>query len=604
MFFRELERRESGKIPVYAGDQPDWWADGALTNAEETKVSRELHHRLRELEIWSSLAALSSPGFHYPAEKIAQAYLDNYMFDEHTWGYMFPFLPLEEKIWQVKSGSVLQGAAAAQALLPDSLNALAGAVAGPGTWVVFNPLEWSRSGPVRLPMGADAVDAQGRLRVALQDLESGEILAGQVEKNGAVFMVKSIPALGFRTYRLAPAPEPVEPPGELSLENSFFRLTFDRKAGGLRSLFDKRLGRELLDPKADYALGQPVARKQGPLDQYDRRIPARVEKIIISPAGPVYTLVTVTYRWLSFPRTAIQSEFKLYRDLPYLDLCVRLEHYRNGIGASKYVAFPFDIPDPTLSLEIPFSMMRPGQDQLPDFADYYAVSNTVAIQSGQGFGLAWSTLDGPMVEFGQIRKPADFLHPERIGLNQPAAPPPPTLYLLRADNKFNRPTTTTSSAARDLGVTESMPTPRDSLPKPVRLGAGRAAGGVGRPGRGPTSSAQGREPDRGFARLGAAGHLEAGRGRRRMDPPALRVRGPGRGGEDQAALDSDHRRGNNGYLGARSRSACGSGRRHRPGDGSLLGSDASSSGFHRAEVSGTNPRLDSDQTPDGWSAGG
>jgi hypothetical protein len=417
-----------------------------LTNAEETKVSRDLHYRLRELEIWSSLAKIYTDypppqdpelEFQYPV-KINQAYLDNYMFDEHTWGYMFPFLPLEEKIWQVKSGSVMKGAAAAQKLLPDSLNVLAGAIAGPGTWVVFNPLEWNRSEPVRLPLGPDMLDEQGRLRVALQDLEGGEIFAGQLEENSAVFSVKNIPGLGYRTYRLAPASEPAAPFAESSLENSYFRLTFDPKHGGLRSLFDKRLGRELLDPKADYALGQPVARKQGPLDQYDRRIPARVEKIAVSPAGPVWTLITVTYRWLSFPRTQIKTEFKLYRDLPYLDLRVRLEHYRNGIGASKYVSFPFEIPDPTLSLEALFSMMRPGVDQLPDFADYYAVSNTVAIQSGQGFGLAWSTREGPMVEFGQIRKKAGFLHPERIGLKQPAAPPSRPYIFSELMNNFQQ----------------------------------------------------------------------------------------------------------------------------------------------------------------------
>ena len=423
MFFRELERREGGKIPVYAGDQPDWWADGVLTNAEETKVSRELHHRLRELELWSSLAALSGPGFLYPDEKIRQAYLDNYMFDEHTWGYSLPFLPREEVLWKAKRGILLQGATTARELMPESLQALAGAVAGPGTWVVFNPLEWSRSGPVRLALRAEMKDEQGRLRVALNDLESGEILTGQIEENNAVFMVKDVPGLGYRTYRLAAAMETAAPAGDPALENSFFRLRFDPQRGGLRSMFDKRLGLELLDQTAEYALGQPVARRQGMADLYDRRIPARVEKIVVAPAGPVYTLVTVTYRWLSFPRTAITAEFKLYRDLPCLDLGVHLEHYHNGIGASKYVAFPFAVPDPTLALEVPFSMMRPGTDQLPDFADYYAVSNTVAIQSGRGFGLAWSSRDGPLVEFGQIRKRASFARPDRIGREQPAAPP-------------------------------------------------------------------------------------------------------------------------------------------------------------------------------------
>ena len=425
-FFAELERRYGDQIPTYAGDMPDWWADGVLTNAEETKLSRQMHHDLREAELWSSLAGLLSPDFSYPGQTLDQAHLANWIYDEHTWGYMFPFLPREEKIWNYKRGALRQGVSETAPILAQALKTLADTLGEKDTWVVFNPLEWPRTEPVRLDLGPQSRDPDSRLKVALEDVQTGEIFIGQAEpgSSSTAFPVKDVPALGYRTFRMVPAP-PSQPAAESfqvsnrSIENSLFILKFDAQGGGLTSLYDKRLGRELLDGKAEYALGQPLARGQGYFDWYDRRAPAQVEKITVSSPGPVYALATVIYRLRGFASTRIKTEFKIYHDLPYLDLVSSFNHYRNGPGASKYLAFPFAVPDPEFYLEIPYSIMRPGQDQLPDFATYYAVSHSVLIQSGQGFGIAWSTREGPMVELSDIRKQAGFANPYSAQFDQP-----------------------------------------------------------------------------------------------------------------------------------------------------------------------------------------
>lgn len=425
-FFAELYRRYGDQIPTLRGDMPDWWADGVLTNAEDSKRSRQLHHDLREAELWSSLAGLIVPDFNYPGAALNRSHLANWVYDEHTWGYMFPFLPREEKIWNYKRDTLRQGISETALVLTQALDLLAESLGAKETWVVFNPLEWSRTGPVRLDLETSAFDPSGRLQVALQDVQTGEVFIGQAEPGSAaaVFLVKEVPALGYRTFRLVPAPlrRPDTAGWKISdqcLENRFFILQFDAKGGGLTSFYDKRLGRELVDDQSPYALGQPLSRAQGWFDWYDRRAAAQVEKIIIASPGPVYTLATVIYQLPGFSSPRVKLEYQIYHDLPYLDLRAAVEHYRNGPGASKYLAFPFAVPHPEFYLEIPFAVMRPGQDQLPDFASYYAVSNSLWLQSRQGFSVAWSTREGQIVELGEIRKSAAFINRRADQFNQP-----------------------------------------------------------------------------------------------------------------------------------------------------------------------------------------
>lgn len=458
MFFEELERKYGQELPTYAGDMPDWWADGTLSNAKEEGISRDLHHRLSELEFWSAAARMIVPGYQYPVEPINVAHLDNYLFDEHTWGAMVPFMPDEEKIWKKKSGDLFRGRAIAMQPRKETLNELARQVAGDAgrsRLVVFNPLGWSRSETAEVKLGNDGDRPDA---VTLRDLATGEIFPGELSvkrlgsERSALFSLRDVPALGYRSYEIlndvadqedvvAGLARPEVGRGkprpytefatakENTLENQFFVLGFDLKKGGLRSLRDNRLNRELLDGNAPYALGQLIHRRQGPLDQYDLKTAALAVSVRFR-TGPLTATAKVSYFLPTAPYTEIETVFTLCRDNPIIDVTVSLRHYHSGIGANKYVAFPFAVPDPEISLDIPWAVMRPGLDQLPGHANYYSVSHWVRLQSKSGgFGIAWSTREGPIVEFGAMTKIASFMNTR---LNRPGIydnlPPKPIIY--------------------------------------------------------------------------------------------------------------------------------------------------------------------------------
>jgi hypothetical protein len=421
-FFKELEERYGDDIPTRSGDMPDWWADGVVTDARETGLSRRAHHMLSEVELWSSAAAITFPGFDYPSRKIKRSYLDNYLFDEHTWGYMYPFLPPNGRIFKNRANRLMEGLQTAEAYRGQALYALAQLIGGDENRVViFNPLGWKRSGLVSLEIAKNHYAGDRRMKTALEDTISDEICRGQVEwvfKYGdavALFQVKDVPAFGYRTYKVVPFTDKTitrhAPINSLSVENDFFALAFDKKRGGLVSAIDKSSGRELLDPGAEYALGQLVSRRQGWFDLYNKKKSSRARNISVTSSGPVFTEVTVDSRLPGAPLTSVSTRYRIYHGLPYLDVICSLSNYHNGMGANKYVAFPFAMEDPEVTIDIPFAQMRPGLDQLPGFAPYYAVTNWVDVRNGDGHGFAWSPLEGPMVEFSAIRKEARFVLP-------------------------------------------------------------------------------------------------------------------------------------------------------------------------------------------------
>jgi hypothetical protein len=198
-----------------------------------------------ELRAWNQPVADASAG-------IAAAYEMSLMYGEHTWGGSIGWLKngnsaffgfgdafrqerasgryqrIEES-WDEHTAYIEQARDITGPLLDSNLQALARAVAADGPRVVvFNPLPWARDGIVR---------------------------AGST-----AFIARDVPALGYRTFRAdalpAAAGNLAADPGTATMENDVFTAVLDPRRGVIRSLIDKRSGRELVDSNSDFGLGQ------------------------------------------------------------------------------------------------------------------------------------------------------------------------------------------------------------------------------------------------------------------------------------------------------------------------------------------------------------
>jgi alpha-mannosidase len=126
-----------------------------------------------------------------------------------------------------------------------ALDALVGRIdtRGKGTAVVVaNTLSFDRSGTVSVPLPA------GSAQVRVLD-DTGAAVPCAVDRGTVHFHADAVPALGWRTWRLAEGePDALWAPAEgLSAENQRYRVTTDPARGGaLSSVHDKLHDRELL----------------------------------------------------------------------------------------------------------------------------------------------------------------------------------------------------------------------------------------------------------------------------------------------------------------------------------------------------------------------
>jgi len=407
-FLGYIQTNYSNDIPVLKADFGDWWADGAASAALETAMSRRAEERAVTAEMLHSLAGLMT-GAPYPKTNFDQLWHNILLFNEHTWGAAAsvrePNSEQTVKQWAVKSGYAHDADAASRELLESGLAELA-AMAPAADWVVFNPLAWSRNAVVKIPEVAAAV----------QDLKTEQIFFCQpLHEGGSCFVAEDLPAIGYRCYRYPalnrPVPVAVRISGNL-MENEFYRVTLNPKTGGIASIYDKQLGRELVDTNDEFDLGELIYVTGGEgtsaVDPNLTNLPPRFEDHwptgtgIKSANGPVFGELISEATNENFPQ--ITMRVRLYRGLKQLDLSYELEKMETLKKEAVYLAFPF-APDARrggLWLEYPDEITEPLKDQqVSACRDWYAVQRWLAVSDGDDT-VELSSLDAPLFTLGKM----------------------------------------------------------------------------------------------------------------------------------------------------------------------------------------------------------
>ena len=202
MFFNYLEKNYEPGIPKAKADMPDWWADGVITEAKWTAMSRDLHHLLYQTEALASIASIFDTSYQYPRREINDAYYNNIMFDEHTWGYMLNTAPQHKQIFDIKSGWLEHAFTQTGDLQESTLAGLAKRIGGSGnTIIVFNPLSWQRNDLVNFPW-------QKSDCISIIDRQTNEALLFQIKQSEqgnkqVYFVAKNLPPVGYKSYEIA-----------------------------------------------------------------------------------------------------------------------------------------------------------------------------------------------------------------------------------------------------------------------------------------------------------------------------------------------------------------------------------------------------------------
>ncbi|MDD8026830.1 MAG: glycosyl hydrolase-related protein [Acidobacteriota bacterium] len=258
-FFEALDKGKPA-FPKVEGERPNMWL---YIHGPTHQWAIDAHRRagvlLPAAEMFSVVAAVLEGGWNgYPAGPLTEAWRCA-VYPDHGWGgkegQVTDRLFRKTYEFAADTGEALLAKAQGSIARRIRTDAAKGIPA-----VVFNDLAWPRTGPVVVeipkPAGSYAIRDSAGQAVPFQALPPLPGQAGNKER--VEFVACDIPPAGYATYYMKPgggeesASSSPSRPGVY--ENDFYRAEF--AAGGLRSLFDKRLGREVI--KTDKLLGFEV----------------------------------------------------------------------------------------------------------------------------------------------------------------------------------------------------------------------------------------------------------------------------------------------------------------------------------------------------------
>ncbi|MGK9119397.1 glycoside hydrolase family 38 C-terminal domain-containing protein [Olivibacter jilunii] len=442
--------KENPKLPVVRGDMPDTWIYGFMSMPREVKDSRRISKDLFALESLNTLYNIWSPKGYKISDLLSDAYINNLLFDEHTfgmamshgkngtWTYGDEFKIQRakgvysdiEKSWKEKADRVFSADKIVTPSLNQQLKALAREVNVKGKRIfVYNPLPWKRSGLVTIKGHSSSNPG-----TAVKDLETGEIIAISNEKNLLQFVANDVPASGYRNFILT-NDEPSNAGKEFlinestsTIENKYIKIRFDPTKGSISSILEKKTGREMVDKKSEYGFGQYVYERfsKKDADSYVKGIikrgggsqltrpnltdephlteKGRDAKIIFSKNA---TSVTATMLFSASPNLPHDYSITvtLYKNTPNVELIWSI----NGKPAEPWpeagwISLPFNVNDPAFKLARLGGIVDPSQDFVKGSNfDYFFLNSGMSVIDKHGNGVGLSTPDAPGISLDSPR---------------------------------------------------------------------------------------------------------------------------------------------------------------------------------------------------------
>jgi alpha-mannosidase len=463
--FADAILAEKADIPVIRGDMPDTWIHGPMCDPAGAKIARRVRPALGSAESLNTLLGIWGMTAPPAGSILAAAHENSLLYGEHTWGGALSWVTKYGKDLKWSYGDAWKAERAAgrfarleaswaehtayiekardlvTPVLEQNLRTLAQSV-GPAGWriVVFNPLPWPRDGVVR-------VKSIGRGLAALQPADEGSAVPVVPEGDELCFVARRIPPLGYRTFVPAQTAAPQDDlRGNMEagvIENASLKVTLDPARGGIRSIVDKRTGRELVDQNSTYTLGQYLYERfdANQVAAYTKAYVknrsdwavAELGKPAMPPAGKIpyraasprydgvlfkLSPVSITATMHSEPTAALShgvtTKVILYAGEPYLDLEVTLhDKPADDWPEAGWICLPVNARKPQFRLGRLGGIADPARDFVRGSNhDLQAVNTGVAVADPEGQGVGLCPLDSPLVSLdrpGIWRYSPDFV---------------------------------------------------------------------------------------------------------------------------------------------------------------------------------------------------
>ncbi|MBT2895538.1 glycoside hydrolase family 38 C-terminal domain-containing protein [Streptomyces sp. McG3] len=414
-FFAAAEEEYGEQAPVWSGELYLELHRATYTTQAKTKQgNRRSEHLLREAELWATTAALRSPSYRYPYERLDRVWKTVLLHQFHD------ILPGSSIAWVHREARDTYEEVRAE--LADVMAEAVASLGAPEGMVALNSSPYDRVQVIEL----DA-EVAGALPPGAHVQELGE---------GRAAVVARSPGLGAGPLDGSAVPErPVtaktSEAGGVVLANGLLRITVDAD-GLVPSVHDLVAGREVLVPGARASLLQLHPDHPNHWDAWDidghyrrtRTDLTAADSVSLVEDGPLRAAVRVVR---SFGRSTVVQELRLAAGSRQLDIETEVD-WQESEKVLK-AAFPLDVHAERSAAEIQFGHVhRPTHDNTSwDAARFEICAHRWLRVAEPGYGVA--LLNDSTYGHDVTRTP----HPDGLGttvrltlLRAPHSPDPHT----------------------------------------------------------------------------------------------------------------------------------------------------------------------------------
>ncbi len=424
---QDIEKQFGDYIPTIRGDGGPYWEDGAASDAYYLSMERWSEARGQTAEKLTTLASLVNPLLKTDTAELDRMWTNMVMMDEHTWdsdnSVSDPSSKEATGQLAVKQQFAVNAAAEVDLAAKRSMANLADNIAaGPGSLIVFNSLNWQRSGSVAIDLnkGDEIVDTATNQPVPFEVVSSGNSF------NHVRFTAQDVPPVGYKVYAIRTAQKAAaiaEPEQNPSLESPFYKVQLDAETGAIRSIYDKQLQRELVSQDSSYRFGEYLYvtggdKSPNTILHYSQVNPkpelevhpshnGKIVSVIRTPSGVVARMESENLNTLS-----IKTEIRLFDGEKKIEIVEDVDKKEVYSKEAVYFAFPFAMNQPLFHYEVQNGVVDPQKDMYAGAGhEWFTVQHWVSVQQ-DGVSASLYPLDAPMITLGDINRGA---WPEEFG---------------------------------------------------------------------------------------------------------------------------------------------------------------------------------------------
>jgi alpha-mannosidase len=414
---KNVAQQFGSDIPTVRGDGGPYWEDGIASDARYAAMERQNESRGPAAEELATLTSLVNPRLAADKADLERMWTNMVLMDEHTFNSHDSVSDPTSEETKIQSAVKDQYAVNAHALADfvsrNSMASLANSISvGRNSLIVFNTLNWKRSGFVSIDLS---------IRQEIVDPSTGQVVPYEVLDDGSnfrhvQFMAQNVPAVGYKVFQLRHTEKP-QAPAPIThttiLESPYYRVELDTATGAVRSIYDKKLQRELVNQQSPYRFGQYLYvaggdPKPNSVLQY-RLLPLKA-KLQIDPArnGHLISVTRTPYGLVARMEStdtntpAIASEIRLFDHQKKIEFIENVNKTYVKSREGVYFAFPFAMDHPQFQYEIQNGVIDPAKDMYPGAGhEWFSVQHWISVQQ-DGLSATVMPLDTALVTLGDI----------------------------------------------------------------------------------------------------------------------------------------------------------------------------------------------------------